>query len=124
MIRLIGIDVDGTLLYRDGQMPDDAAWRALPVEPSMALVYVPEAHRSAYRIVDLELTYELLMRFNGYFSIAECLDNLIGDWDGADLSSLRQMLSDRVRVGLVETQLAAPPARRRRTRESLPAPAP
>lgn len=102
---------------RSGKMPDDAAWRGLAIEPTIALVFVLEANRPSYRVVDRELTHALLMRFNGYFSIAECLDNLIGDWRSEELSHLHEMLSGLLRTGLIET--GAPPVRRQRSPESL-----
>lgn len=103
-----------------GEPPDDAVWRAMEFEPVVALVYLRDTYHAAYRVVDLELTYGLVVRFNGYFSIAECLDNLVDGWRDEDLSSLREMLSGLVRVGIIETARPATVLRAQPSPETLP----
>lgn len=86
-----------------GQMPPDPVWKDLPVDPAVALVYLAARRSPSYRVVDAEVTHALLERFTGHFSVAECLDNVVGGaWRGEDLSPIRDTLSGLACAGFIE----------------------
>jgi hypothetical protein len=91
-------------------MPADEAWQRLIPDPGIALVYLSSRDTPTYRVVDPDLVYPLLLRFNGFFTLAECLENLTPGWRGHDLSPLRQMLSGLAQVGVVDSGLSSPTA--------------
>ncbi len=69
-------------------------------EPAVALVFNDGGTR--YVMVDVPVTYRLLQRFNGFFTVEECLQNLDPDWGQIeDLSPLWEMLSHLASVGVI-----------------------
>jgi radical SAM superfamily enzyme YgiQ (UPF0313 family) len=91
-----------------GEIPGEEVWRAVEVDPKVALVFLQGAGAGTFRIVDEAITYPLLARFSGYFSIAECLDNFAPGWRALELSPVREVLSALVQAGLVEPGMPVP----------------
>ncbi|MEO1368773.1 MAG: hypothetical protein AAFX50_16480, partial [Acidobacteriota bacterium] len=85
-------------------LPSGAGWRDLrSPAPLVALVYRKGPRHSSYRLVDRALTHALLERMNGFFTIAECLHNLLGPgWAAGDLEPLRRTLASLVDAGFLE----------------------
>ncbi|MEM8995074.1 MAG: cobalamin-dependent protein [Acidobacteriota bacterium] len=85
-------------------LPSGDAWRALrSPSPLVALVYRKGPRHSSYRLVDRGLTHALLERMNGFFTIAECLHNLLGPgWAAGDLEPLRRTLASLVDAGFLD----------------------
>jgi radical SAM superfamily enzyme YgiQ (UPF0313 family) len=89
--------------HRTGEMPDIAAWQRVERSPRMALVYASAHNAVAYQLVDPELTFELLQRMSGYFTLADCLDSLGGSgWRQKDLSPLLSRLADFAAIGIID----------------------
>ena len=88
-------------IMKKGEFPVLAAWR-LEEDCNIALVYLIEPGQADYQIIDRDITWELLQRFNGYFTVEECLDNFLGMvWRGKNMSALRETLSRLAEAGLV-----------------------
>lgn len=88
---------------RTGSMPETNVWQSLEKSHRIALVYVAAHDRIAYRFVDAELTFELLRRFSGYFSVAQCLDTFVHGWRDHDPSALIRPLARLAEVGVLDT---------------------
>lgn len=93
--------------FSDGLDPDPPAveWEELRCPaPWVALVYRKGPRHSGYRMVDRQLTHALLVRMHGYFSVGECLLNLLGPaWPRHDLEPLRRTLESLMEAGFVVT---------------------
>ncbi len=69
-------------------------------EPIVALVF--NDGNPWFVMVDGSITYRLLQRFNGFFTVEECLDNMDPEWRTLDdLSPLWRMLSHLASTGLI-----------------------
>lgn|GEM_PF-4847719 len=88
----------------DDVLPEDL-WRNVEREPVVALVYLSAPGVSSFRTVDEAVTHQLLLRFSGYFSVADCLDNLTRGWRNHDLAPLSEKLSNLAREGIVDPGL-------------------
>jgi radical SAM superfamily enzyme YgiQ (UPF0313 family) len=93
---------------RPDDVPPEELWRDVEREPVVALVYLSAPGVSSFRAVDEAVTHPLLLRFSGYFSIAECLDNFARGWRNHDLSPLREKISNLAREGIVDPGLPTP----------------
>jgi hypothetical protein len=74
----------------------------------IALVYLQGRTDINLSLVDEALTYQLLVRFSGYFSIAECLRNLGCTLRPPEFAALRGRISSLIRVGIVDPGSIAP----------------
>lgn len=97
------IDKVLSLWNRGGAIPEPEVWRSLERSPRIALVYAAAHDRIAYRFVDPDLMFALLLRFSGYFTVAECLDTFVRGWRHQELSALAQSLASLSEVGLIDT---------------------
>jgi radical SAM superfamily enzyme YgiQ (UPF0313 family) len=88
-----------------GEMPSEDIWRGVEKRPAVALVYLFAPGVSHYKIVDPELTYNLLLRLSGYFTVAECLDNFLSNWRQQNLTPLWDELLALTRIGLIDIGL-------------------
>ena len=89
-----------------GELPSEEFWKCLPArcEPMVALVYLDGAHTRIWT-VDECLTYQLLVRCSGHFSVSECLANLANagrDVRPPELAAVRETLSGLIRLGVLE----------------------
>jgi radical SAM superfamily enzyme YgiQ (UPF0313 family) len=102
--------VDKVLQFwdRTGEIPGEEVWRSVEVDPKVAFAFLQGPGSSTFRLVDETIVHPLLVRFSGYFSIAECLDNFAPGWRGLDLSPVRDMLSVLVEAGLVDPGMPVP----------------
>jgi radical SAM superfamily enzyme YgiQ (UPF0313 family) len=88
-------------ILKTGEFPATEMWR-LEEDSVVALVYLFEDGQSNYQIIDRDITLELLERFNGYFTVEECLDNFVGRiWREKDMSPLWETFSNLAKSGLV-----------------------
>jgi hypothetical protein len=93
-----------------GEIPGEEFWRGLAGErdPMIALVHQQSPGWSRFSLVDEEVTYQLLLRFSGFFSVAECLENFACNWRQMELAPLREMLSSLVVAGIIDPGPIAP----------------
>ncbi len=91
---------------QSGEMPEDAVWRAAERTPRIALVHLSARGVSSYRMVDADLMYPLLQRFNGFFSVAACLDTFVQGWRTLPLTPLWEQLAAFAESGLIDTGLS------------------
>ena len=89
-----------------GTAPAAELWRDLARErdPMIALVYPQADGYKGFSLVDEALAYPLLLRFSGFFSVAECLDNLASNWRKQELGPLREMLSCLLVAGVIDLE--------------------
>jgi hypothetical protein len=72
----------------------------------VALLFLKAPGHTGYRLVDETLTHQLLERFSGHFSVAECLDNLAGKgWRYQQIEPLWATLTSLARAGFIEPGL-------------------
>lgn len=94
--------------HRTGELPAEAIWRALAPSPRIALVYRSAITSVAYRLVDPNLTHELLLRLSGHFTVAECLDNFVTGWRQHDVKPILNKLVELAHDGLLDVEAAQP----------------
>ncbi len=88
-------------ILKTGEFPAAKMWQ-LEEDMMVALVYLAENGQANYEIIDRDVTLELLERFNGYFTVEQCLDNFVGRiWRNRDMTPLWNTLSNLARAGLV-----------------------
>lgn len=69
---------------------------------AVILVYLGNKGEAEYQIIDKDITWQLLERFNGFFTVEECLDKLMGDnWRGQSITSLTNTLTALANAGLI-----------------------
>ncbi len=94
------------LLAASGDFPPAETWRALAPEPVIALLYLKAPGHTSYRLIDEALTHQLLVRFSGHFSVAECLDNMMGKgWRFRQIETVWATLSSLAAAGFIEPGL-------------------
>ncbi|MDD2338244.1 MAG: radical SAM protein [Geobacteraceae bacterium] len=88
-------------LLKTGEFPAPEMWK-LEEDTAVALVYLSENGQPDYQIIDRDITLELLERFNGYFTVEESLDNLLGGiWRENDMSPLWKTFGNLTKSGLL-----------------------
>jgi radical SAM superfamily enzyme YgiQ (UPF0313 family) len=84
-----------------GGFPSREEWR-LAQDAAVAIVYLSPDGLAKYQVVDADFTLGLLERFNGYFTVEECLTNLAGaDWREQNLFALLDTLTKFAEIGLI-----------------------
>jgi hypothetical protein len=89
------------------QKPLGELHRNVAEKPATCLVYSTGTRKVNFVAIHSELVTDLLHRFNGYFTVAECLDNLTSQWRGQDLSPLWSRLAWLGRSGLLEPGMSS-----------------
>ena len=94
--------IDQVLAWLASDETEPLPWSDLQADGLIALVYRKGQRHSGYRLVDRALTHALLERLNGHFTVAECLQNLLGPvWRSHDLEPIRTMLASLLEAGFV-----------------------